>query len=107
MAEMRQAELQGPGFWQGLEDAFKWLEAARADGKLRAYGLASWSCFRLAPTESGFLSLKRVVALAERVGGPEHGFRQASNISLGALVVTLSMSLPLCDFWSACASCYV
>ena len=29
-----------------LHDAFVWLEHARQDGSIRAYGMATWSCFR-------------------------------------------------------------
>ena len=29
-----------------LHDAFVWLEHARQDGTIRAYGMATWSCFR-------------------------------------------------------------
>ena len=29
-----------------LHEAFAWLEHARQDGSIQAYGLATWSCFR-------------------------------------------------------------
>lgn len=42
---------------------------------LTRYGLATWDCFRKPPGAPGYLSLARVVALAEAVGGADHGFR--------------------------------
>jgi hypothetical protein len=47
----------------------------RAEGLLLSYGLATWDCFRQAPGGSTYLSLEQVVAAAEEVGGPGHGFR--------------------------------
>ena len=32
-----------------LHEAFVWLEHARQDGLIRAYGMATWDCFRRAP----------------------------------------------------------
>lgn len=67
-------------FMRRLQKAFAVYEQARADGKLRYYGLASWGCFRVDPmseqdVNNEYLSLESVVRLAEQVGGSEHGFR--------------------------------
>ena len=64
-------------FMARLQRAFEFYETARADGRLRHYGLATWTCFRLDPAESPneALSLEEVVKLAEQVGGADHGFR--------------------------------
>lgn len=63
-------------FMQRLEAAFQACERAREDGKIMAYGLATWECFRAHPDKEGVhLSLEAVVKLAEKVGGPNHGCR--------------------------------
>lgn len=58
-----------------LKKAFKYLEKRRADGAIRFYGLATWSCFRVDVMDSLYMSLTDVVKLAEEVGGADHGFR--------------------------------
>lgn len=61
---------------QRLAQAFACYEQARETGQLRYYGLATWQCFRVPPTETAaYLNLEDVVRLAEQVGGPQHGFR--------------------------------
>ena len=62
-------------FWERLKLAFGRLEALRARGALRFYGLASWDALRLPPDDPQFLPLEPTVRLAEMVGGPHHGFR--------------------------------
>ena len=42
-------------------------------GKIRNYGLATYSCFRAKPNETKVhLSLEKVVKIAEQVGGAGH-----------------------------------
>ena len=74
-AEMQLAALGTDTFMQRLEQAFRWAEETRNKGLIRAYGLASWACFRTAPGAEGYLSLLHVVQLAQQVGGTDHGFR--------------------------------
>lgn len=77
-------------FMARLQAALTACEELRREGKIRWYGLATWSCFRQPPpaltTEpssdyyalpsSLYLSLAEVVAAAERAaGGAHHGFR--------------------------------
>jgi len=63
-------------FMQRLKLAFEFYEKARADGRIRYYGLATWNCFRVTPEESDeALNLETVLQLAESVGGGNHGFR--------------------------------
>lgn len=62
-------------FFERLEQAFEFYEKARQLGKIRYYGLATWNCFRVQPDEDGYVSLAKVIQIAERVGGKEHGFR--------------------------------
>lgn len=61
--------------------AFQYLEAARADNLIRAYGLATWDCFRLPPSDPRYLPLAEVVRVAQMAGGARHGFRYAAGRS--------------------------
>jgi len=58
-----------------LRSAFVVLERFRTDGTLRAYGLATWDCLRLPPSDPGHFDLERAVQIATEVGGVDHGFR--------------------------------
>lgn len=75
-AESQLPEVGREEFMRRLRLAFEFYEKARADGRIRYYGMATWNCFRVEPEESGeYLSLQEVVALATSVGGESHGFR--------------------------------
>ncbi|HEY9746810.1 MAG TPA: aldo/keto reductase [Oculatellaceae cyanobacterium] len=74
-AESQMPEIGRDAFMQRLKLAFEFYEKVRAENKIRYYGLATWSCFRVAPDQPEYLSLEAIVKLAESVGGPEHGFR--------------------------------
>ena len=71
-------ESQGPYntdnvFFDRLTAAFEFLESQVQAGKLKHYGLATYSCFRTKPSESKVhLSLEKVVRIAEKVGGKNH-----------------------------------
>ncbi|WP_142855973.1 aldo/keto reductase [Salinigranum halophilum] len=60
-----------------LEAAFERLERRRADGDVGAYGVATWSAFRVPPDHDQYLSLAEVVAraaaAADAVGADESG----------------------------------
>ena len=58
-----------------LSKVFEVYEKYRSIGKIRYYGMATWTCFRVQPDNKEYLSLEEVVTLAEKVGGTEHGFR--------------------------------
>ena len=60
-------------FFDRLTAAFEFLESQVQAGKIRHYGLATYSCFRMRPTEAKMhLSLEKVVRLAEKVCGQDH-----------------------------------
>eukprot|EP00198_Chlamydomonas_reinhardtii_P002917 XP_001692253.1 predicted protein [Chlamydomonas reinhardtii] len=73
-----------------LHTAFKALEELRAAGSVRHYGVASWDCFRVPPTDAGHLSLEEVVSWAREAGGEKHG--------LAAIQLPVSASMP--EAWS-------
>lgn len=62
-------------FYERLKNAFAMLESNIKAGKIRMYGVATWNGFRQPPESAGGHSLARMVALAEAVGGEDHGFR--------------------------------
>lgn len=62
-------------FYARLRAAFEFLEQARAKGKLKMYGVATWNGFRIPAEARGYHSLSRMVELAQEVGGESHGFR--------------------------------
>lgn len=62
-------------FMEMLARAFEIYEKYRAAGKLRYYGMATWTCFRTAPGSKDYLTLEAAVKTAESVGGKNHGFR--------------------------------
>jgi aryl-alcohol dehydrogenase-like predicted oxidoreductase len=62
-------------FMHMLERVFEIYEKYRVKNKIRYYGMATWTCFRVRPNEKEYLSLEEVVKLAEKVGGKQHGFR--------------------------------
>jgi len=75
-AESQIPEIGRELFMQRLKLAFEFYEQARADGRIRYYGLATWNCFRVTQEESDeALNLETVLQLAESVGGGNHGFR--------------------------------
>ena len=62
-------------FIRMLERVFEVYEKYRTNNKIRYYGMATWTCFRVRPEEKEYLSLEEVVKLAEKVGGTKNGFR--------------------------------
>eukprot|EP01025_Chloroclados_australasicus_P034166 TRINITY_DN3499_c0_g1_i3.p1 TRINITY_DN3499_c0_g1~~TRINITY_DN3499_c0_g1_i3.p1 ORF type:complete len:344 (+),score=27.12 TRINITY_DN3499_c0_g1_i3:638-1669(+) len=74
-AEMQLPEIRKHAFMKKLKTAFLTLEELRKENKIRAYGLATWTCFRVPPQSNQHLSLQTVVDLAKEVGGVNHGFR--------------------------------
>lgn len=58
-----------------LRLAFQALEEAVAAGKIRAYGLATWSALRARPDERDHISLARMMELASEVAGLRHNMR--------------------------------
>ncbi|MGH9352573.1 MAG: aldo/keto reductase [Terriglobia bacterium] len=62
-------------FYGRLKDAFATLEEAVTQGKIRAYGAATWNAFRVGGDSGESVSLAEVVRAAEEAGGKEHHFR--------------------------------
>ena len=71
--------------------AFGAMEQAVDAGKVRVYGVATWTALRARPEERDYLSLEELVRCAEDVAGSRHHFK--------AVQLPLSMRLPEALTW--------
>jgi len=63
-------------FFQMLSKVFEAYEEYRTLNKIRYYGMATWTCFRVPPDGKEYLCLEDITKTAEKVGGlGKHGFR--------------------------------
>ena len=62
-------------FLEMLSKVFETYEKYRSNNKIRYYGMATWTCFRVQKNSKEYLSLEEVVNIAQKVGGKEHGFK--------------------------------
>jgi aryl-alcohol dehydrogenase-like predicted oxidoreductase len=62
-------------FDEMIQKVFQVYEEYRLKSRIKYYGMATWTCFRLPEKERGYLSLEEMVKIAENVGGKDHGFR--------------------------------
>jgi aryl-alcohol dehydrogenase-like predicted oxidoreductase len=62
-------------FMDMLAKVFEVYEKYKSNNKIRYYGMATWTCFRVQPSSEEYLSLEEVVKLARKIGGNHHGFR--------------------------------
>ena len=58
-----------------LEKAFGELERAVSEGKIKAYGTATWNGYRVRENAQDYLSLQDILKTAERAGGSRHHFK--------------------------------
>lgn len=66
--------LDAPEFDRRLRSAFEFLERVKEEGKIKAYGLATWLSLRSPVSESQLhVSIEKILKLAEQVGGKNHG----------------------------------
>ena len=73
--ESQLADIPHEVFLQRLRDAFAMLEQQVKTGRLRYYGMATWSAFRLPESSRDYISLAEVEELARQQAGDEHHFR--------------------------------
>jgi aryl-alcohol dehydrogenase-like predicted oxidoreductase len=62
-------------FRRRMLDAFEALEQQAAQGTIGAYGAATWTAFRCAPTAPDYLSITEMVGMAFEVAGESNHFR--------------------------------
>ena len=73
--EHQRPELGPEAFDQAMRKAFEACEGFVQDGRIKAYGCATWNGFRVPPDSDEHLSLENLLHIAETVGGPDHHFR--------------------------------
>jgi aryl-alcohol dehydrogenase-like predicted oxidoreductase len=62
-------------FFDMLTKVFEIYEKFRSKNKIRYYGMATWTCFRIGEENKEYLSLEEVYNIAKNIGGADHGFR--------------------------------
>jgi aryl-alcohol dehydrogenase-like predicted oxidoreductase len=73
--ETQLGEVDRAEFMNRLRAAFGALEEAVAAGRIACYGTATWTGYRVDPSDPGYLSLADLVAAARDVGGDDHHFK--------------------------------
>jgi aryl-alcohol dehydrogenase-like predicted oxidoreductase len=73
--ETQLTEIPAEEFRRRIQAAFTFFESAVADGKISAYGLATWNAFREEPNAPGYLSLEQMADIAREIAGEDHHFR--------------------------------
>jgi len=69
-ADQQLAAVGPTEFRRRLAAAFAALERLRRDGRVGAYGIASWDAFRVPPGAPGHASLEEIAGLARTAGSP-------------------------------------
>ena len=87
--ETQLAEIDRKEFARRLQAAFELLERKVSEGKIRMYGMATWSGYRNSPESPDHLSLEEIVILAREAGGVNHHFK----------VVQLPINLAMPEAW--------
>jgi aryl-alcohol dehydrogenase-like predicted oxidoreductase len=62
-------------YFDMLTEVFELHEKYRDAGRIRYYGMATWTCFRVPRSSQQFISMEEVVHAARSAGGENHGFR--------------------------------
>ncbi len=90
------ADVSKSRFMEMLAKVFEVYEQYRKAGKLRYYGMATWTCFRVPKESREYLSLEAAVKAAESVGGKNHGFKFIQlpyNLAYSEALFTKSQSV--------------
>jgi aryl-alcohol dehydrogenase-like predicted oxidoreductase len=62
-------------FYKLIAEVFRTYERYRSQNKLRYYGMATWTSFRVPKDSKEYLSIADMVKIAEEVGHENHGFK--------------------------------
>ncbi len=73
--EHQRPQLGPDAFDQAMRKAFEACESFVREGRIKAYGCATWNGFRVLPDSPEHLNLENLLRIAEDVGGPDHHFR--------------------------------
>ncbi|OGW82253.1 MAG: hypothetical protein A2Z83_04900 [Omnitrophica bacterium GWA2_52_8] len=84
--ETQLGEIDRKLFHRRMAEVFLWMEDKVRANKIRMYGTATWSGYRVPPQEKEFLSLPELEVLAREAGGAGHHFR--------ALQMPVNLAMP-------------
>ncbi len=73
--EMQLVRLGKEAFYKEIENIFTRFESLADEGLFKYYGVAVWNAFILDSNEAEYISLKRLVQIAQKVGGENHRFK--------------------------------
>lgn len=73
--ETQLTEIPKTQFLSRVREAFHFLEANVASGKIQFYGMATWNGFRQEATARDAMQLSEFVAIAKEIAGDGHHFR--------------------------------
>jgi aryl-alcohol dehydrogenase-like predicted oxidoreductase len=74
-----------------LSEAFKFYEQKRAEGIIRYYGMATWTCFRVAQDSRDYINLEDIVRLAEEASLKVNGDKDVHGLRFIQLPFNLMM----------------
>jgi aryl-alcohol dehydrogenase-like predicted oxidoreductase len=79
VAESQKETLGNTQFYEMLEKCFTFLEKKIDEQKIRFYGMATWTCFRVEKSSPSYVNLKRIMSISENaaknVGHKSSGFK--------------------------------
>ena len=87
--ETQLAQVDQPTFLGRMRKAFELLEKKVSEGKIRMYGTATWTGYRVAKNNKEHLSAQELSVLAREVGGANHHFK----------IVQLPFNLAMPEAW--------
>ena len=73
--ESQLSEVSRPDFLERVRDAFIYMEAAAAEGKIQFYGMATWNGFRQEARARDAMQLGEFAQIAHDIAGDKHRFR--------------------------------
>ena len=73
--ETQLGEIPRTQFLTRVREAFQFLEATAAKGKIQFYGVATWNGFRQEASARDALQLAEIVSIAREIAGDKHHFR--------------------------------
>lgn len=94
--ETQLADVSRDEFLRRIEAAFEFLEGAVRDGKIGAYGLATWNGFRQERRAKDYLSLEEILAVARTVAGEGHHFRFVQlpfNLAMSEALILVNQTM--------------
>ena len=94
--ETQLADVSRDEFLRRVEAAFVFLEGAVRNGKIGAYGLATWNGFRQERRAKDYLSLEEILAVARTVAGEGHHFRFVQlpfNLAMSEALILVNQTM--------------